>query len=183
MKQLLTIFAAFFRIGALTFGGGYSMLPMLQKEAIDKTGWITEDQLTDYYALAQCEPGLIAVNMAVLIARPLFGIWGAVAAVCGVVLPSVLIILAIAALLGEVSHLQLIAHAFAGIRVAVAALVIQAVLRLIKNGVIDIVTTVIAVIAFVLLLLDVVNPLTVIIGSAICGFLVKRLTAKKEVGR
>ena len=183
MKQIWKIFAAFFRIGALTFGGGYSMLPMLQKEAIDKTGWISEDQLTDFYALAQCQPGLIAVNMAVLIARPRFGFWGAMAAVGGVVLPSLLIILAIAALLGEVSHLEMIAHAFAGIRVAVAALVIQAVLRLIKNGVIDIATAVIAVGAFGVLLLDWINPVAVIIVAALSGLLIKRLTCRKEVGR
>ncbi|MEG1537812.1 MAG: chromate transporter [Clostridiales bacterium] len=175
MKQFWQIFVAFFRIGALSFGGGYSMLPMLQKETIDKTDWIDEAQLSDYYALAQCEPGLIAVNMAVLICYPLFGFGGAVAAVLGVVTPSLLIILMIAALLGGVSDLAVVSHAFAGIRVAVAALVIQAVIRLLRNGVVDKTTTVIALLSFLLLLVDLVNPIVIILAAAGAGVLCKSL--------
>lgn len=180
MKRLLQIFFAFFRIGALTFGGGYSMLPMLQKETVDKTGWIRENQLSDYYALAQCEPGLIAVNMAVLICRPLFGVAGAIAAVLGVVMPSLLIILLIAACLGGAAHLVWLEHAFSGIRVAVAALVIQAVVRLLKNGVVDKATAVISGVAFVLLLLDVVNPVLIILAAALAGIGVRRFSQRRR---
>ncbi|MCR4962864.1 MAG: chromate transporter [Firmicutes bacterium] len=180
MKRLLQIFLAFFRVGALTFGGGYTMLPMLQRETVDKTGWIEEDQLSDYYALAQCQPGLIAVNIAVLICRPLFGVSGAAAAVLGIATPSLLVILIIAVCLGNAAHLPWLGHAFAGVRVAVAVLVIQAALRLLKNGVQDKATAVIAAVSFIVLLLDAVNPVLIILAAALAGIGARRLTKRRE---
>lgn len=118
LQQYLKIFWTFFKVGILTFGGGYAMLPILQREVVDRYHWIDEGTLADYYALAQCEPGLIAVNMAVLISRPLFGTLGAVLAALGVVCPSIIIILIISAVLNSVRGNKILEHAFAGIRVS-----------------------------------------------------------------
>jgi len=184
MRNILHIFFTFFRISSLTFGGGYAMLPMLHKETVDKYGWLSEGELADYYTLAQCEPGLIAVNVAVLIARPRFGFWGAVAAVTGVVLPSFLVISLLALSLERIAHLPAFAHAFAGIRVAVAALVIQSLIRLVKTGVTDWITTMIALAALALLFLGLVNSLMVILVAALValaiGWFRLRSTGRKE---
>ena len=123
MKELWTMFLTFCRIGGLTFGGGYAMLPMLQREVVEKYGWATEEELMDYYAVGQCTPGIIAVNTATFIGYKRKGITGAIAATAGVVFPSLVIITVIAAFLSNIQDNLYVQHAFAGIRVAVCALV------------------------------------------------------------
>ncbi len=132
---LWSLFLSFCKVGALTFGGGYAMLPMLQREIVERRGWITEEEILDCYAIGQCTPGVIAVNTATFVGCRQKGVLGAAAATLGVVAPSVLIIAVLAGVIRRFSHLTLVGNAFAGIRVAVCVLVGQAVVRLWKKGV------------------------------------------------
>ncbi len=119
MKELLAIFWTFVKIGGLTFGGGYSMLPMLRRECIEDKGWITEEELLDFYAIGQTTPGLIAVNTSILIGYNVKKLGGGLIAALGVVFPSIVVILIIAAALSGYMSLPVVEHAFAGIRVVV----------------------------------------------------------------
>ena len=127
MKELWTMLWAFARIGGLTFGGGYAMLPMLQKEVVEKHGWATEEELMDYYAIGQCTPGVIAVNTATFVGQKARSLAGAIFATLGVVFPSVVIITLIAAFLSNFAHLAVVQNAFAGVRVCVCVLIFNAV--------------------------------------------------------
>lgn len=114
MNKLLDLFLTFARIGGLTFGGGYAMLPMLQKEVVEKRGWASEEELMDYYAIGQCTPGIIAVNTATFVGQKTAGIAGGIIATLGVVFPSLIIITIIAAFIQNFSDLAIVQNAFAG---------------------------------------------------------------------
>ena len=133
--EYLELVWSFFKVGILTFGGGYAMLPMLQREIVERRGWATEEELLDYYAIGQCTPGVIAVNTATFIGTRRKGIPGGFLATLGVILPSLLIITAIAALLTNFAEIPAVQHALAGIRVAVVVLVGFSVWKLVKSGV------------------------------------------------
>ena len=135
MKEYWELLTSFFKVGILTFGGGYAMLPMLQREVVERRGWITEDEVLDCYAIGQCTPGVIAVNTATYVGYRRRGVPGAIAATVGIVLPSLIIITIIASVLRNFADYPAVVHAFAGIRVAVAALVVQAVVKLGRKGV------------------------------------------------
>ena len=133
--EYLELVWSFFKVGILTFGGGYAMLPMLQREIVERRGWATEEELLDYYAIGQCTPGVIAVNTATFIGARRKGVSGGFLATLGVILPSLLIITAIAALLTSFAEIPAVQHALAGIRVAVVVLVGFSVWKLMKSGV------------------------------------------------
>lgn len=135
MKLLWNLFLSFFKIGLFTFGGGYAMLPMLQREVVDRHGWVTEENVLDYYAIAQCTPGVIAVNTATFVGTKLKGVVGGAVATIAVILPSMIIITLISTVLKAFSSYEIVRHAFAGIRVAVGALVVVSVAKLFKKGV------------------------------------------------
>ena len=137
MNVYLDLFLTFARIGGLTFGGGYAMLPILQREVVESRGWATEDELTDYYAIGQCTPGIIAVNVATFIGNKIKGIPGGIVATLGVVSPSVVIISLIAAFLQSFMDNAILGHAFAGLRVCVCVLVFNTLLKLRKSAVKD----------------------------------------------
>jgi len=177
---LIQIFMSFAKVGALTFGGGYAMLPLLQREMVERQGWVENSDIGDYYALSQCSPGLIAVNMAVYIGYPLRGLTGALAAALGVIAPSVLVILLLASLLQNLAHVALVGHAFAAIRAAVAVLVVQSVYRLYKSGVVDKPTLAIFIVALLIGLLNIVNPVLVIMAAALAGMSVQWLKKRDQ---
>ena len=179
MKQLFDMFFTFARIGGLTFGGGYAMLPMLQKEVVEKRGWATEDELMDYYAVGQCTPGVIAVNTATFIGTKIAGIPGAVFATAGVVAPSILIIGIIAAFIRNFAELAAVKNAFAGIRVCVCVLIFNAVSKLFKKAVIDLPTTVIFVLVFLGSVLFDVSPAVYGVLAGTAGIIIKNLAAGK----
>ncbi|MDR1193225.1 MAG: chromate transporter [Peptococcaceae bacterium] len=131
------LFLTFFRVGSLTFGGGYAMLPLIQKEVVEKKRWATTEDIVDYYAVGQCLPGMIAVNTAVLIGYQVGKKRGAAAAAAGLVSPSLIVILAIAALIQNFADLPAVQSAFAGIRVAVCALIVNAVWKIARQGIKD----------------------------------------------
>lgn len=138
MKLLKSLFISFFKIGLFTFGGGYAMLPMLQREIVERHGWVTEDEILDYFAVGQCTPGVIAVNTATFVGVKLRGGIGGAVATVAVVLPSLLIITIISTLLKNFASYGVVQHAFAGIRIGVCALVVVTVAKLfqksVKNG-------------------------------------------------
>ena len=137
MKELLELYWTFVRIGLVTFGGGYAMLPILERELVDKRHWTTMDELRDYFSIGQCTPGIIAMNVSTFIGEKRRGIPGALAATVGFLTGPIVIILIIAAFLTNFATLPLVQHAFAGIRVCVCVLIVQAVLRLWKKSVVD----------------------------------------------
>ena len=140
VKLLLELFWAFARVGALTFGGGYAMLPIIQREVAEKKGWATEEELMDYFAIGQCTPGVIAVNTATFVGQKMAGALGGAIATLGVVFPSMIIITLIAALVSNFADLAVVKNAFAGVRVCVCVLICNAVVKLCKKAVIDKVT-------------------------------------------
>ena len=138
MNIYLDLFLTFAKVGVCTFGGGYAMLPILQREVVEKKGWATDEELTDYFAVGQCTPGIIAVNTATFIGYKHRGIAGCILTTLGVVFPSLIIITAIAAFLSNFADIPVVRHALAGINAAVVALIASSVLKLgkstLKNG-------------------------------------------------
>ena len=137
MKNLLQLYLIFLKIGSVTFGGGLAMYPILSYEFIEKRGWITEAELTDYYAVGQCTPGIIAVNVSTFVGNKWGGLPGGIVATLGFVTAPLLLLIAIAASLRSFAQVPAIRSAFAGIRVCVCVLIVNAVLRLWKNSVVD----------------------------------------------
>jgi chromate transporter len=161
LRELLDLFLTFVRIGGLTFGGGYAMLPMLQREVVENKGWATDEELTDYFAIGQCTPGVIAVNTATFIGQKKLGIPGGITATLGVIFPSLIIITALAGVIAKLSHLAVVQHAFAGIRVCVCVLIVQAVLRLWNKSVVDKTTLILYLGVFLMTALSGVLPLAI----------------------
>jgi chromate transporter len=169
MKKYFTLFRSFFLIGALTFGGGYAMLPMLEHEIVKKHGWAKNEDILDMFSVCQCFPGIIAANVSTMVGYRLYGVMGAFFAVLGVVTPSLIIILVIANLLTGISHYAIVQHAFGGIRVAVCVLILSAVKKLWRSSVIDKAALIIFVISFALMLLLDVTPIIIVLAAAVFG--------------
>ncbi len=177
--NLFDLFISFAKVGVMTFGGGYAMLPMLQREIVDARGWATEEELTDYFAIGQCTPGVIAVNTATFIGRKQGGVPGGIAATLGVVFPSVVIITLLAALLRNFAHIPAVQHAFGGIRVCVCVLILNAVVKLWKKTVIDRATLCIFLVVLVASLFTSASPAVFVLLSGLSGLAVKVLEARK----
>ena len=179
MKELLDLFLTFARIGGLTFGGGYAMLPMLQREVVERRGWATEEELMDYYAIGQCTPGIIAVNTATFIGSKVRGVIGGIVATLGVVFPSLVIISVIAAFISNFADLAVVKNAFAGIRVCVFVLILNAVVKLGKASVKDAVTLCIFIAVLAASILLDLSPIIFVVCAAVAGIAAKVLLAKE----
>ena len=179
MKELFLLFVSFAKIGGFTFGGGYAMLPMLQREVVEKYGWATEEELMDYYAIGQCTPGIIAVNVATFVGAKLRGVWGGIIATLGVVFPSVVIISLIAALLSNFADLIWVQNAFSGIRVCVCVLIFNAVVKLYKGAVVDKITLGMFLVIFALMVFFDLPPVLFVVLAGLAGFLIRGLQQKK----
>ena len=195
MKDLLELYWAYLKIGCVNFGGGYAMLPLLERELVTKRGWTTMEELRDYFAIGQCTPGVIALNVSTFIGQKRKGVAGAIAAMLGFLTAPIAIILVIAAFLRNFAELEVVQHAFAGIRVCVCVLILQAVLRLWKSSVVDVFTMVLyavilalsAVSTFTSLLPFKIPAAVLVILAGLAGlaaFLVKnkKNAARKEGG-
>ena len=172
LRKLGELFLCFARVGVMTFGGGYAMLPILQRELVERRGWATAEELGDYYAVGQCTPGVIAVNTATFVGFKHAGPAGGVAATLGVVTPSLVIITALAALLSRFAELPAVQHAFSGIRVCVCVLICNAVTKLWKSAVIDGPTLCIFLGTLALSLLTKLSPVVYVPAAALIGILV-----------
>lgn len=180
MKQLWELFWTFAKMGVMTFGGGMAMLPILQREVVETKQWTTEEELADYYALSQCTPGIIAVNVATFIGQKLGGAAGGIIATLGVVFPSIVILSVLAGLIINFSYLTWVQNAFAGIQVCVCVLIINAVMKLLKKSVVDKRTAAI----FLLVLAGSVflnlSPVWFVITAALAGVVLKSLEVRKS---
>ena len=178
MKELWELFWVFAKMGAITFGGGYAMLPILQREVVEKRNWATEEEVMDYYAVGQCTPGIIAVNTATFVGQKVGGISGGILATLGVVFPSLVIISLLAGLIQNFAHIPVVVNAFAGIQVCVCVLIFNAVRKLMKKAVVDKATA--AIFAVVLLgsvFLD-LSPVWFVVLAAFAGILLKNWEVK-----
>lgn len=174
MPLLLDLFCTFFRIGLFTFGGGYAMLPLLQREIVEKKHWATEEELLDYFAVGQCTPGIIAVNTATFVGFKEKKLSGAIFATLGIVSPSLVIITVIAALLSNFAHIAAVQNAFAGIRVAVCVLILNSIVKLWKKSVVDKLTLGVFIAVFLgSVLLSHVSPVVFIVAAAVLGIVVR----------
>lgn len=178
MKILWDLFRAFFTIGALTFGGGYAMLPMLEREIVNKHKWATQEELLNYFAIGQCTPGVIAVNTATFVGSKVKGVLGGIVATLGVIAPSILIITVIAMVLQNFMEITWVQNAFAGIRVAVCALITASVIKLLKSNVKKNWHVILAVGAFVVTALLKLSPVYVVVGCAVLSFIFGKKVAK-----
>ena len=174
MPLLLDLFCTFFRIGLFTFGGGYAMLPLLQREIVEKKKWATEEEMLDYFAVGQCTPGIIAVNTATFVGFKEKKLSGAIFATLGIVSPSLVIITVIAALLSNFAHIAAVQNAFAGIRVAVCVLILNSIVKLWKKSVVDKLTFAVFLAVFIgSVLLSHVSPVVFIVAAAVLGIVVR----------
>jgi chromate transporter len=158
-------------MGCVTFGGGYAMLPVLERELVEKKGWAGAEEMMNYFALGQVTPGIIAVNVSTFIGHKLKGVPGGVAATLGFIVPSLVIITVIAAFLGNFAELPAVRHAFGGIRIAAGALILEAVIKLFKGTVKDPKALGISAAAFVLSVFFKTSPAFLVIAAGLAGFL------------
>lgn len=179
MKLLLQMFLTFAKVGVMTFGGGYAMLPILQREVVDNKGWATEEELMDYFAIGQCTPGVIAVNTATFIGQRLNGTFGAIFATLGVVFPSLVIISLLAGVIEAFSHLVWVQNAFGGIRVCVCVLIANAVVKLFKKAVVDLPTMIIFLLVALGSIFLPLSPVIFVLLAAVTGILLKVIGGKK----
>lgn len=149
IRNYLTIYWTMFKIGISTFGGGYAMVAVIDRELSDNKHWIDKEELLNYIAIAQITPGVIAVNVSTFVGRKRGGVPGAIFATLGVISPSIIIIMILAALITNFAEYEIVRHAFAGIRVCVCALILNATIGFIKQTVVDLLTLIIFVCVFV----------------------------------
>lgn len=178
MNIYLDLVITFAKIGVFTFGGGYAMLPLLQREVVENKHWTTEEELMDYFAVGQCTPGVIAVNTATFIGFNKKGILGGFIATFGVILPSLVIITLIASLLQNFSDLQIVQHALSGVRVAVCVLVLNAIIKMFKSGVKDNIGVIIFIASLICAYFSLIPTIAMIIIAAFCGVTIKALKGK-----
>lgn len=171
MKTLFQLFIIFARIGGFTFGGGYAMLPMLQKELVDNKGWTTNEELIDYYAIGQCTPGVIAVNVATFVGYKTKGVLGGIFATLGMVTPSLIIVGIIAAFLHGFQDYEVVQWAFSGIRAAVVALILSAMWKIAKKSLVDIFAVIIFLAVTVLSFFTDISPVVFVLVAGVCGLL------------
>ena len=151
MRELLNLMMLFAKVGLFTFGGGYAMLPLLKSEVVERRRFLSEEELIDLYSIGQCTPGIIAVNVASFIGYRQKGVWGAVFATLGMILPSLLVIMIIAAVLKQYMHNRYVAYALAGVRICVVALIVDVVYELWRKNIKQIYDAVVFVLAIGLL--------------------------------
>lgn len=166
---LWKLYLMFLKIGSLMIGGGYSMLPLLIRELVERNGIITEDELTDYMAVAQCTPGVIAINTATFVGYKVRRVVGAIVASLGVITVPLILITLIAAVLKELMQYPIVGHVFAGVRLAVCALITASVFKLFKKTVVNPTSFALFLLAFLFVTIGGVSPVFVVLGAAIVG--------------
>lgn len=179
LSQCWQLFCSFLRIGAFTFGGGYAMIPLIHREAVENHSWVDDQQILDIIAIAESTPGPIAINSATFIGYKVAGVAGSACATLGVVLPSFVIILIISLFFAAFKANQWVAWAFQGIRAAVVVLMVGAVIKLKKNSPNDLFNWGILAAVFLLASFGIVDTIPLLIAAAVCGLIRQTLLAKK----
>lgn len=180
MKILIDMFITFAKVGVMTFGGGYAMLPILQREVVENKKWATEEELVDYFAIGQCTPGVIAVNTATFIGQKNKGVLGGIIATLGVVFPSIIIISLLAGVIESFSHIAWVQDALAGIRICVCVLILNAVIKLSKKSIVSISTFIIFLLVTLTSLLTDLSPVIFVILAALAGIVLKAIGGAKK---
>lgn len=180
LKELFTIYFAFFKVGAFTFGGGLAMMPMLQKELIEKKQWLTEEELLDYYAVGQSTPGIIAVNVATFVGYKRAGILGGIFGTLGIISPSLIIIMILANLINSISDYPIVQKALTGINVAVAALLTSVIINFAKKTIKNVWNAIFMLISFLLIFALKVPSFIVILFGLATGIILTFIHKKKE---
>ena len=171
MREYLELLWAFIVVGCTTFGGGYTAIPVLEREMIKKRGWLTMDEVLDFYTIAQITPGIILVNIATFSGYKRKGIPGGIIATIGVVVPGVSLMLLISLFIKRFAEYPIVQHAFSGIRLAVCALILDTTIKLFKGFWKDYKALIISIIAFVLSAIFSVSPVYIIPVAGLAGFL------------
>ncbi|MCR5228624.1 MAG: chromate transporter [Solobacterium sp.] len=179
MKVLWDLYISWFKMGLFTFGGGYAMLPMIQKEVIDRHHWATEDEIMDYYAIGQVTPGIISVNTATFVGYKLKGIIGGIVATLGVISPSFIIISLIASLISNFADIPMVQHALRGIQVAVCVLMFSAIEKLYKKGVRNTAGIIIFAAALILSYFTDISTMILVIFAGAAGYAVTCFRSRK----
>ncbi len=180
MNIFLDLFVTFAKIGVMTFGGGYAMLPILQREVVENKGWATEEELVDYFAIGQCTPGIISVNTATFVGQKQKGVAGGIVATLGLVFPSLIIISLLAGVIEAFSHIEWVQHAFGGIRICVCVLIVNAVVKLFKKSVVDWKTLAIFLIVTAGSAFTSLSPVVFIVIAAILGIGLRAMEGGKK---
>lgn len=180
MRELFELYCAFFRIGGLTFGGGLTMLPMLKYELVQKKGWVTEDELLDYYAVGQCTPGIIAVNVATFVGHKRRGVIGGCFSTFGMISPSLIIVSILALFLDQFMSNAYVAHAVGGIKVVVCALMLQTVVTMAKKTVKNRLAAVLCLVAFLLAMFTPLPTVLIVVMAGVFGIILLKLGRYKE---
>lgn len=180
MNEYLDLFTTFAKVGVMTFGGGYAMLPILQREVCETKKWADNAEIMDYYAIGQCTPGIIAINVSTFIGKKRKGILGGVIATLGMSFPSLLIITFIAAVIQNFTDIVWVQNAFSGVRVCVSIFILSAVLKLFKSAVIDKITTLLFIFVLLGSVFLTISPVIYVLIAAICGIIFTQLGVRKQ---
>ena len=180
IHELIDLYKIFFRIGLFSIGGGYVMFPMLRREMVEDRAWISDEELLDYYAIAQATPGIIAINTATFVGFKRRGVWGAFAATAGMVTPSLIIITIIAIFFSRLQDNPAVQRAFRGIRVAVAVLLSFTVVSLMKKTVRGALAVMISAGAFLGITWAGFSPIPILLSAAVLGILTGIAGRKKS---
>ena len=178
--SLWSLFITFAKVGVMTFGGGYAMLPILEREVVTNHGWATSEEMLDYYAIGQCTPGVIAVNVSTFIGNKKRGIPGGIVATLGVIFPSLLIILSLASVLQLFQDNVYVQKAFGGIRIAVCALIAFTVIKLAKKTIRSIIAAIITIATLCLELFLGVSPVIIVASVIVFGLIMYFATREKK---
>jgi chromate transporter len=171
LRECFELLWAFIVIGATTFGGGYAIIPVIERELIKKRGWLSMDEVLDFYTIAQITPGIIAVNIATFTGYRRKGTLGGILATVGLVLPGVCLMMLVSVFVKRFAEYPVVQHALAGIRLAVCALILDTSIKLVKNFFKNYRSVIICITAFALSVVFSVSPVYVIVGAGIAGFL------------
>jgi len=184
LKEYTRLLLTFLKLGCITFGGGYAMIPVVERELIKKNGWITMEEVMDYYTIAQITPGIIAVNLSTFIGFKRKGILGGTIATIGFVLPGIALIILAAFFIRNIEEYPVVVHAFTGIRIAVGALILDTVIKMVRGIFKNPVAVIIYIAAFALSFVWSVSPMIIVLGAGLVGFFAYRpVNTKKDGGK
>ena len=179
LKRFFDLYFTFVKIGTFTIGGGLAMMPMMQKELIDKKRWMTEEDLIDYYAVGQSTPGMIAVNVSTFVGYNQLGILGGIVATLGMVSPSIIIITILAGLINSIDEYPMVQKALRGINVAVAALFTSVIVKFVKKTIKKPLHVLLMLISFTLVYFFKLQSFWIILAAILCGVVITSVNIRK----
>ncbi|MCL2880467.1 MAG: chromate transporter [Treponema sp.] len=179
MKELLELFWVFIVIGATAFGGGYSLLPILERELIKKRGWINMDEVMDYFSIAQITPGIIAINVATFVGCKRRGVIGGIIATVAFIIPGTILMILVSIFFSRFAEMKIVSHAFSGIRIAVGALLLSTIIKLARGFFKNIKAVIIFVITLALSAVFKISPVLIVLGAGLAGFIFFPVWRKK----